>query len=461
MSLPDYTHPNACPPERPPFAEMGARTRELHESIDAHARAVGLPYLHPTDPTLQLDLFGSAQVVAWQEAKAARHEEGTECWSELPHLYARYGTHTTHRLLAFVRELEGARAALVTDCGMQAVAMVLDTLMVRGAHAVTMRQVYNKTRAYLERLAERVSGSLTVVDDGDLTALAAAIRPETRLIFAETFTNPLVRAQDPVALARITREGRRTSPALRLVIDDTIATRWSLRHPLLATGADVVVSSGTKALGGQDRDMWGLIATNDVPLANRIMDLQAMRGGALDWRRAEAIVAGLPAARASFERRCETARAVAAFLSDHPRVEVTNHPSLPTHPDAEVVSTHYVRHGSLLSFRVVGADEAMTRHLADVLATCRVVRFALSFDGLTTKVNHHRSVSEYFSPEPLLVRNGLDRLIRLGVGLEDADDLIAALNWTLHHGRDVPPAEIARWQEERRSSLGLPRTPPD
>ena len=98
-----------------------------------------------------------------------------------------------------------------------------------------------------------------------------------------------------------------------------------------------------------------------------------------------------------------------------------------------------MRHGSLLSFRVAGADEDRTRHYADVLATCVIVRYALSFDGLATKVNHHKTVSEYFTPPDQLRRNGFDRLIRLAVGLEDADDLIAALNWTLHHGDTVTP----------------------
>jgi cystathionine beta-lyase/cystathionine gamma-synthase len=106
----------------------------------------------------------------------------------------------------------------------------------------------------------------------------------------------------------------------------------------------------------------------------------------------------------------------------------------------------------MVSFRVRGADEEATRHLADVLATTTIVRYALSFDGLATKVNHHRTVSEYFTPADQLRRNGFDRLIRLGIGLEDADDLIAALNWTLHHAHEVTPAQVAEWQAARAAS---------
>jgi cystathionine beta-lyase/cystathionine gamma-synthase len=146
---------------------------------------------------------------------------------------------------------------------------------------------------------------------------------------------------------------------------------------------------------------------------------------------------------------------VAAFLATHPRVSEVFHPSRPDHPDAAVIARDYRRHGSLLSFRVAGADEGATRHVADVIAMTTVVRYALSFDGLATKVNHHTTVSEYFTPLPDLRRSGFDRLIRLGIGLEDADDLIAALNWALHHAGDLSPDAVAAWQQARAASLGV------
>ncbi len=149
---------NACPAERPPLAAMSARTRQLHDSIDAHARRTGLPYLHPDEPTVQLDLFGSARAIEWQEGKAAFLFASEGCWSELPHLYARYGTTATGALIARLKTLEHAGAALVCDSGMQATALVFDVLMEPGRHAVLMRQVYNKTRTYLEWLASRVGG---------------------------------------------------------------------------------------------------------------------------------------------------------------------------------------------------------------------------------------------------------------------------------------------------------------
>jgi hypothetical protein len=185
-----WLDPLVCPRERPPFSEMSRDTRRLHEAIDGHARRSGVPYLHPDEPTVQLDVFGSAQVIAWQEAKAAFLFAGEGCWSELPHLYARYGTTATATLIDRLKTLEHATSALVCDSGMQATAVIFDVLMTPGGHAIVMRQIYNKTRTYIEWLAARLGGSVTIVDDGDMTGLAAAIRPETKFIFAETFTNP-------------------------------------------------------------------------------------------------------------------------------------------------------------------------------------------------------------------------------------------------------------------------------
>jgi cystathionine beta-lyase/cystathionine gamma-synthase len=318
-----------------------------------------------------------------------------------------------------------------------------------------MRQVYNKTRTYLERLVERVGASLTIVDDGDAGALAAAIRPETSVVFAETFTNPLVRAQDLEMLCAVVAAAKPRAPGLRLVIDSTIATPWAFRTPLLAQGVDVVLASGTKALGGTDRDLWGYLATNHVDIGNAVMDLMAMRGGILDWRRAEAVLQSWDQAAAAHARRSATATRIAAFLATHPKVSEVFHPSRPDHPDAAAIARQYVRHGSLLSFRVTGADEDATRHVADVLATTIVVRYALSFDGLVTKVNHHQTVSEYFTRHAQLIRNGFDRLVRLGVGLEEPDDLMAALNWTLHHAHTISADDLAAWQQRRAADLGV------
>ncbi len=457
MPIADYLDPQHCPKERPDLAEMTPQTQALHTAIDAAMRASGQPYLHPDGPTVQLDLLGSARMRDWQEGKVAFLWEGEGCWSELPQVYARYGTEATRALLRRVQALEHASCVLLTDCGMQASALLFDTLVQPGSHAIILRQTYNKTRTYLKWLAARVGASVTVVDDGDMAQLEAAVRPETVLVFAETYTNPLMRALDPEALGAAAQRWRLAGASgLRLVIDHTIATPWGLKRPLLdVPGIDFVVTAGTKALGGQDRDLWGYIASNRSEAMNLAMDLQAMRGGILDWRRAETLLAGLDEAEARFRQRCATAGALAAFLAQHPRVEAVFHPSLVEHPDHDAIERSYALPGSLMSFRLRGASEDEARHFCDVLATCEVPRYALSFDGLTTKVNHHKTVSEYFTPDAELQRAGIDRLVRLGVGTEAAPDLIACLNWALWQHDRVTPAEIQAWQAQRARDLRI------
>ena len=457
---PAYLDPEAAaalPAEPPPRAAMNPATRTLHDAIDATMRRLGQPYLHPDGETLQLDLFGSEPMVRWQERKAAAVFLAGEAWSDLPQTYGRYGTESGRLLLAEVRRLEHAAGALLTDGGMQACALACDVLFAPGSHAVVTRSVYNKTKSYLQRLAGRQGGEVTLVDDGDLDAIGRALRPDTTVLFTETYTNPHTRAVDPPALAAVAARARAGGAGrLRVVVDNTIATPWGLREPLLSVpGIDVVVASGTKALAGQDRDMWGYLASNHVDLVNEAMDLQAMRGGILDWRRARAILAGLAGARARFERRCGTATAVARFLAGHPRVAEVLHPSLAGHPDAAAIARHYRLPGSMVSFRLHDADEQATRHLCDVLAMTGVPRYALSFDGLATKINHHRSVSEYFTAEAEVRRIGVDRLVRLGVGVEDARDLVACLNWALWRAPDVPAAAVTAWRERRRRALGI------
>jgi len=302
------------------------------------------------------------------------------------------------------------------------------------------------------RMFEELERAWTELDADE--SVAAIVNTGTGRFF-QTGVDVVQVAQDLDALREAVQEGRKRAPELKLIVDSTIATPWAFRKPLLDSGIDIVVGSGTKALGGTDRDLWGYIASRDSQFANSVMDLMAMRGGILDWRRAAAVADAFEGASESHARRSQTASKVAAFLAAHPKVSDVFHPSLPNHPDRHAIDTQYARFGSMLSFRVKDANEDRTRHFADVLATTVIVRYALSFDGLATKVNHHRTVSEYFTAPDQLKRNGFDRLIRLAVGLEDADDLIAALNWTLHHGDAISTADIESWQRQRAAALGI------
>lgn len=431
-------------------------TRRLHDAVDARTRADGQPWLHPDGPTVQQDLFHNDMVEAWQKDKAEAVLAGERCWSELPVFYARYGTHFGLQLIEAVKRLSAARAAVLTDSGMQAIALAIDALVEPGDHVVVSRDVYNKTKKHLLWLSQRMDLTLGLVDGTDPAALDAKVKPHTRMVLVETFSNPLLRALSPSAWSDAIVRLREKAPGLRLVVDDTIATPWGPTQPLLShPGIDVIVASGTKALGGQDRSPWGYVATNDIAVANAVMDVQATRGGGLDWRAAKDVLEGLPVADARHARRSETTTRLAAFLDAHPAVEEVWHPSRPSHPDHAVYEREYQRAGGLLSLRLRDADEAAARHFCDVLASTVVWRCAPSFDGLVSKVNHHRTVSEYFTPEGELRKQNIDRLVRLAPGLEAVEDLQAALAWALDVYRQVSVEEIARRAQERRASLGL------
>ena len=207
----DYLDPAAgprVPATPPPRAALHPDTRDLHDAIDAAIRRHRQPYLHPDGETLQLDLFGSEPMVRWQERKAAAMFLSSESWAALPQIYGRYGTENGRGLIAAVCRLEQAAGALLTDGGMQACALASDVLFAPGSHAVVTRSVYNKSKSYLRRLAERQGGEVTLVDDGDPETLERAVRPTTSLLFTETYSNPLTRALDPTRLAALAARAR-------------------------------------------------------------------------------------------------------------------------------------------------------------------------------------------------------------------------------------------------------------
>jgi cystathionine beta-lyase/cystathionine gamma-synthase len=197
------------------------------------------------------------------------------------------------------------------------------------------------------------------------------------------------------------------------------------------------------------------VASNRIDEMNACMDILAMRGGILNEGRCLSVLSGLDRARRSFEQRSRGAAEVAAFLDRHPAVSEVFHPSLPDHPDREIVDRCYALPGSLVSFRLSSADDAATRHFCDVLAMTGVVRYALSFDGLVSKVNHHRSVSEYFTAEAEVERLGVSRLVRFAMGLEAPSDVVSCLDWALSEYRRISEAEVLTWQRDRARHLGV------
>jgi len=185
------------------------------------------------------------------------------------------------------------------------------------------------------------------------------------------------------------------------------------------------------------------------------MDIQAMRGGVLSWRSAASIVETMASAESRFTTRCHNAATIVEFLEGHPLIEEVFHPKAANYRHATLLEEQYKLGGSLLSFRINELSEDKTGHFCDVLAMTRPFRYALSFDGLVSKVNHHKSVSEFYTPPPLLKKQGINRLVRLGIGCEDANDLVACLNWALWNHDKISSDEILEYQRSRIENLGL------
>ncbi len=457
LKIDAYTNPQGTPQKRPARSLMNMPTQELHDGIDQCMRNRGLAYLNPDGPSIQTDLFGGAEMQAWQLEKAQRAMLGTGVWSAMPQIYSRYGTESGRALISKILILEKAAGVMLTDSGMQAVATVVDALVQPGQHVLVAEQIYNKSRTYIEWTSSRMGTHVEVLPRITPEIVQQKVRDTTRLILVETFSNPLLQALSPKAIGEAVW-GLQTSraPDLRLVIDHTIVTPWGLKAPLLTLpGVDAVLLSGTKALSGHDQHMWGYIASKRPGLVNACMDIQAMRGGGLSWQVAEAVSVGLDEAKTLFKRRCTSASMVADFLSAHPQVEEVWHPSLVNHADHDVVRAEYTAFGALLSFRIKATSEEAVAHFCDVLATTGVIRYALSFDGLSSKINHHKTVSEFHTPDPVLRKRGQHKLARLGVGVEAPEDIIACLNWALWQHGNLSAEDVALWQVERKRDLGL------
>ena len=388
-------------------------------------------------------------VVAWQEAKAAFLARRRRRWSELPHLYARYGTPGTARAdrrAARARGRARARSSPTAACRRSRSSPTCCSRPAR--HAVA-------DAAGLQQDAQRSSSAARerVGADGHDRRRRRPRRARRRDPPRDA---PRVRrdVHEPARCAR--RTSRRSSrdraprPGARLVIDSTIATPWAFRTPLLAQGVDVVIGSLTKALGGQDAALGGYIATNDAELGNQIMDLIAMRGGILDDDRARRVV-GRPRRRRAHARAPLRDRRPGRRASSraHPRGRARVPPVAARSPrrrgDRARLRAHRL---AALVPRRAAPTRPRHRHIADVLVVVRrpALRAVVRRPRHQGQPPPHR-LGVLHARRRASRALGIDRLIRLGIGLEDADDLIACLNWTLHHearGHDRRPRRVAR-----------------
>jgi cystathionine gamma-lyase len=337
--------------------------------------------------------------------------------------YARTRNPTRDSLEACLAALEGGAAALAFASGMAAIGTVLETLDA-GSHVVCMHDLYGGTFRILERVRKRSAGlQASFVDLSDPTNLAKAIRPNTRMVWVETPTNPLLKIVDLAAVAAIAKEKRLVS-----VCDNTFASPW-IQRPL-EHGFDVVVHSTTKYLNGHSDVIGGAaIAREKGELAEKLAFLQNAVGAVPSPFDAFLTLRGIKTLALRMERHCGNAMHIAAWLQSHPKVERVIYPGLPNHPQHLLAAQQMNRrYGGMVTAILKGGLPASRRFLE----RCHLFTLAESLGGVESLVEHPAIMTHASLPED--VRDGLgisDALVRLSVGIEDVEDLIAELDHAL------------------------------
>ncbi|MBM4422028.1 MAG: aminotransferase class I/II-fold pyridoxal phosphate-dependent enzyme [Chloroflexi bacterium] len=334
--------------------------------------------------------------------------------------YGRYGNPTVTAAETKLAALEGAQAAVLYSSGMAAVTSTLLTLLQSGSHVVITDDSYRRTRQFCLNFLRKFGVECTVSPMGDYEALEAAIRPTTKLIISESPTNPYLRVLD---LGRVADIAKRHN--VRTLVDATFATPLNLRP--LDFGIDLVVHSATKYLGGHNDLLAGVVAGSEQLIALLRQNLW-MLGGVLDPNNAYLLVRGLKTLALRLQRQNENGIRVAQFLESHPKVERVWYPGLASHPDHEAASRQMSGFGGVISFEVKGDLSAASR----VVDGVRIPIIAPSLGGVETLIEQPALMSYYeMSTEERLEVGIKDNLIRLALGIEDADDLIADLSQSL------------------------------
>ena len=334
--------------------------------------------------------------------------------------YSRTDNPTRTALQTALADLEGAGVqggAVATASGMAATALI-GYLMRPGDHLIIPDDAYGGTYRVIARVLGDQGVAWTVVDQTDLAAVSAALRPETRLIWAETPTNPLLRVVDIEALAAIAQGN-----GARLVVDNTFATSY-LQQPL-ELGADISLYSTTKYVGGHSDVVGGALVTADGELLEQLRFYQNAAGPVPGPFDAYLVLRGLKTLAVRMDRHCENAGKIAEFLVDHPAVGEVYYPGLASHPQHELAARQMSGFGGMISFRAKAGPDVAEK----VVAKTELFFLAESLGGVESLVEvpalmTHMSVAGTDLEVPV-------DLVRLSVGIEHVDDLIADLDQAL------------------------------
>jgi cystathionine gamma-synthase len=336
--------------------------------------------------------------------------------------YGRYGNPTVRAAEAKLAALDGAEDAALFGSGMAAITTALFALLKAGDHVILTSDGYRRTRQFVTQILGRLGVEHTLVDPGDEAGLMKALRPgKTKVLIGESPTNPYLRVADLTLFTR----ARDACPGANLLIDSTFATPINQRP--LEIGADLVLHSCTKYLGGHNDLMAGSLAGR-AGLVSLVKDLRGVLGAVLDPQSAFLLIRGLKTLPLRVRRHNETALSVARFLEGHPRVRQVFYPGLASHPDHELAKRTMSGFGGVVSFRVKG-DAQMTSKVVD---GCKLATIAPSLGAAETLIEQPAYMSFFDKTTEEREAIGIyDDLVRLSVGLEEAEDVIADLRQAL------------------------------
>jgi len=338
---------------------------------------------------------------------------------EAGYIYTRLGNPTTTVLEEKIAVLEEGEAAVAMSSGMGAISSTLWTILKAGDHIVTDKTLYGCTFALMCHGLTRFGVEVSFVDTSNLEEVKNAMKENTRVVYLETPANPNLKIVDLEEISKIAH----TNPNTLVVVDNTFATPY-IQKPL-KLGVDIVVHSVTKYLNGHGDVIAGLVVTNKA-LADQIrfIGLKDMTGAVLGPQDAYYIVRGMKTFEIRMERHCKNAKAVAEFLDKHPKIEKVYYPGLETHEGYDIVKKQMKDFGGMISFELKGGYEA-GKTLLNNLKLCSL---AVSLGDTETLIQHPASMTHSpYTKEEREAAGITDGLVRLSVGLENVEDIIADL----------------------------------
>ncbi|MXV82426.1 aminotransferase class I/II-fold pyridoxal phosphate-dependent enzyme [Candidatus Poribacteria bacterium] len=390
---------------------LGKATQAIHagEARTSSTQKTGMPLL---PPIYQNSTFRFA--TAAECAEAFQDEESG-------YVYTRWGNPTQEVLEQKLAVLEAGEAALATASGMGAVSTALLTALAEGGHVVAMENLYSATFQILNEELPRFGIETTFVDATDPTQIAHAIRADTKVLYLESPTNPLLKLVDLQAAAEIAK-----AHGVISMIDNTFATPCG-QQPI-TFGIDVVVHSMTKYMSGSGAVIAGAIIGQKEFIVRAKEGALRNFGAVISPFNAWLTLHGLTTLPLRFARHSENATRVAAFLEAHPAAAWVRHPSLPNHPQHELAKRQMDAFGGMITLELKGG-RAAGEHLVDHLQLCSL---AVSLGDVRTLICHPASTTHSHVPAEIRRQTGItDGLVRISIGLEDTEDIIADLGQAL------------------------------